>query len=142
MHVNKPAVPSGRLTISEFTQFYEALARQEASTGGTLPDEPVVIQKNAVKFEYRPPKKLRFTVDKALNKDSLKYQSGTDANGNPVYKYKKCVNFNFDYAFGNYLLHDMGLYFENQYMIIQDIFANVIEFEILPLDQTSQVYTD
>ena len=142
VHVNKPAVPSGRLTISEFTQFYEALARQEASTGGTLPDEPVVIQKNAVKFEYRPPKKLRFTVDKALNKDSLKYQSGTDANGNPVYKYKKCVNFNFDYAFGNYLLHDMGLYFENQYMIIQDIFANVIEFEILPLDQTSQVYTD
>ena len=142
IHVNKPPVPSGRLTIGEFNEFYDALARQEAAnSGGTVPDEPVVIQKNAVKFEYRPPKKLRFTIDKPLSKDSLKYQDGVDGSGNPVYKYKKCVNFNFDYAFGNYLLHDMGLYFENPYMIIQDIFQNVIEFELLPLDTTSLQYT-
>ena len=140
--VTKPPVPSGRLTIGEFNEFYDALARQEANSSGTPdPNPPSVIVKNAVKFEYRPPKKLRFTVDKALNKDSLKYQDGVDANGDPVYKYKKCVNFNFDYAFGNYLLHDMGLYFENPYMIIQDIFGRVIEFELLPLDTSSLIYT-
>lgn len=140
VQVTKPPVPSGRLTISEFNEFYDALARQQAG-GTTDPDQPITIQKNAVKFEYRPPKKLRFTVDKYLDKNSLRYQDSVDAGGNPIYKYKKCVNFNFDYAFGNYLLRDMGLYFENPYMIIQDVFANVIEFELLPLDVTNPAYT-
>jgi hypothetical protein len=68
-----------------------------------------------------------------LDKDSLKYQDGTDASGNPIYKYKKCVRFDFDYAFGNYNLDSMGLYPEQKYMIFQDIFGKVIEFEIFPL---------
>lgn len=139
LQVSKPTVPSGRLTIGDFNKFYEALDRQ-ADSDSTDPTPSTVMQ-NTIKFEYRPPRKIRCTLDVNLDKDSLKYQDGTDASGNPIYKYKKCVRFDFDYAFGNYNLDSMGLYPEQKYMIFQDIFGKVIEFEIFPLLEQSPDYT-
>ena len=139
--VTKPPVPSGRLTIGEFNEFYDALARQEANNSGTPdPNPPSVIVKNAVKFEYRPPKKLRFTVDKALNKIALNTK---------MVLMRTEIRYTSIRSVSTLTLTMLwqlpatrhGLYFENPYMIIQDIFGRVIEFELLPLDTSSLIYT-
>lgn len=138
--VAKPPVPSGRLTIQEFNKFYDALDRQQG--GGTPTPDPTPVQGNAVNMEYRPPNKLIFKVDKFLDKNSVKYIE-KDAGGNDVIKYKKIVQFDFDYAFGNYNLGSMGYYLEGyRYAIFQDVVGKNITFEFKELDVTSDEYTN